>query len=216
MAHLERQKMPGGDMATKFPARMLASILKDEDLIQNYESYFKYGGMEIKNIYRQIESGINVGETTSTGRVLDSMAVALEICSERTYEGECSMKLESCAYYSKNDLEIEYSIKNNQINTTEILREVVNLYQKGINKADIARAGQNAVANGLAELALKSADKLNLDYIGATGGVFYNEAITDTVKNHVENAGYKFIQHKNTCAGDGSVSLGQAIISKNR
>ena len=216
MAHLERQKMPGGDMATKFPARMLASILKDEDLIQNYESYFKYGDMEIRNIYKQIESGINVGETTSTGRVLDSMAVALEICSERTYEGECSMKLESCAYYSKNDLEIEYSIEKNQLNTTEILRDVVNLYQKGVNKADVANAGQNAVANGLAELAVKSADKLKLDNIGATGGVFYNESITNTVKNHVENAGYTFIQHKNTCAGDGSVSLGQAIIGKSR
>ena len=214
MAHLEPQLMPGGDVATRYPARMLASILKDDDLIGNYTNYFKYGEIEIKNIKKQIDTGINVGITTSTGRVLDSMAVALEVCHERTYEGECSMKLESAAYYATKELEIPVIIENDQLNTTEILREVVRLYQKGEKKADVASAGQIAVATGLSELALKSADKKNIQDIGATGGVFYNEAITDCVKNYVENNGYNFIQHLNTCAGDGSVSLGQSIVGK--
>ncbi|WP_406533782.1 carbamoyltransferase HypF [Methanobrevibacter sp.] len=214
LGHLEPQLMPGGDVATKYPARMLASILKDENLIKNYSSYFKYGDMEIKNIFKQIDAGINVGITTSTGRVLDSMAVALEICHERTYEGECSMKLESAAYYSTNDLEIPAIIEGNMLNTTEILREVVRLYQNGEKKADVAAAGQRAVANGLSKLAVKASENKNIENIGATGGVFYNEAITNTVKNHVESNGFNFIQHKNTCAGDGSVSLGQAIIAK--
>ena len=216
LGHLQPQLMPGGDVATKYPARMLASILDDENLIKNYSDYFKYGEIEIKNIFKQIEAGINVGKTTSTGRVLDSMAVALEICHERTYEGECSMKLESAAYYSTKKLEIPLIIENNQLNTTEILREVVRLYQSGEKKADVAAAGQFAVASGLSELAVKSAEKKNISEIGATGGVFYNEAITDAIKNHIENNGFNFIQHKNTCAGDGSVSLGQVIVAKKK
>ena len=216
MAHLEPQLMPGGDVATKYPARMLASILKDEKLIKNYSDYFKYGETEIKNIFKQIDAGINVGITTSTGRILDSMAVALEICHERTYEGECSMKLESAAYYSTKDLEIPIIIEDNILNTTEILREVVKLYQNGEKKADIAAAGQNSVARGLSELAIESAKRKNIKNIGATGGVFYNEAITNTVKKCIENRGFNFIQHKNTCAGDGSVSLGQAITAKKK
>ena len=214
MSHLQTQLMPGGDMATKYPARMLASILNDEMLIKSYSKYCKYGDMEIKNIFKQLKSGINVGKTSSTGRVLDSMAVAVEVAHERTYEGECSMKLESCAYYSTKDLEIPFIIENNTLNTTEILKEVVKLYQNGEKKADVACAGQNAVAAGLAELAIRAADKKGIQEIGATGGVFYNEAITNTVKNYVKNEGYAFIQHTNTCAGDGSVSLGQAIIAK--
>ena len=214
MAHLQPQLMPGGDMATRYPARMLASILDDDELTKNYANYFKYGEMEIRNIKKQIDAGINVGISTSTGRVLDSMAVALEICHERTYEGECSMKLESAAYYATNDLEIPVIIEDNQLNTTEILREVVRLYQGGEKKADVAAAGQAAVASGLSELAIRSADKRKISDIGATGGVFYNEAITQTVKNHVEGNGYNFIQHLNTCAGDGSVSLGQSIVAK--
>lgn len=214
LGHLEQQLMPGGDVATKYPIRMLLSILKDEELIKNYINYFKYGEMEIKNIYKQIDAGINVGKTTSTGRVLDSVSVALEICSERTYEGEASMKLESAAYYSTNELELPMIIENDVLNTTEILREVVNLYSKGYKKSDIANAAQKTVSNGLSELAIRAADKKGLDSIGATGGVFYNEAITDSVKNYIESRDYTFLQHKNTCCGDGSVSLGQAIVAK--
>ncbi|WP_432645442.1 carbamoyltransferase HypF [Methanobrevibacter sp.] len=214
LGHLQPQLMPGGDVATKYPARMLASILNDEELIKNYSDYFKYGEIEIKNIFKQINARINVGKTTSTGRILDSMAVALEICNERTYEGECSMKLESAAYYATKNIEIPIIIENNILNTTEILKEVVRLYQNGEKKANVAAAGQNAVARGLSELAINAANKKNINKIGATGGVFYNEAITNTVKNYIENNGFNFIQHKNTCAGDGSVSLGQAIIAK--
>ena len=214
MGHLEKQLMPGGDVATKYPARMLLSILKDEELIKNYVKYFKYGEREIENIQKQIDANINVGITTSTGRILDSAAVALEICHERTYEGECSMKLESAAYYSTKKLEIPHIIEKNELNTTEILRECVKLYRSGEKKSDIASAVQRAVATGLSELAVRSADKKGVENIAATGGVFYNEAISGCVKKYIEKRDYNFLQHINTCAGDGSVSLGQAIIGK--
>lgn len=216
MGHLERQKMPGGDLATKYPIRMLLSILKDEELIKNYLKYFKYGEIEIKNIFKQIDAGINVGITTSTGRVLDSISAALEICNERTYEGEASMKLESAAYYSTDELELPLIIEKNTLNTTELVKEVVNLYLKGYKKANIANSAQKTIANGLSELAINAADKKGITDIGATGGVFYNEAITDSVKNYIESNEYNFIQHRNTCCGDGSVSLGQAIVAKTR
>ena len=216
MAHLERQKMPGGDLATKYPIRMLLSILNNEKLIKNYIKYFKYGEIEIKNIFKQLEAEINVGVTTSTGRVLDSISAALEICNERTYEGEASMKLESAAYYSTTELELPLIIEKNELKTTEILEEVVKLYLKGYKKSDIANAAQKIISNGLSELAIQSADKKGIRTIGATGGVFYNESITNNVKNYIESNEYNFIQHKNTCCGDGSVSLGQSIVAKTR
>ena len=216
MAHLERQKMPGGDLATKYPIRMLLSILNNEKLIKNYIKYFKYGEIEIKNIFKQLDAEINVGVTTSTGRVLDSISAALEICNERTYEGEASMKLESAAYYSTTELELPLIIEKNELKTTEILEEVVKLYLKGYKKSDIANSAQKIISNGLSELAIQSADKKGIRTIGATGGVFYNESITNNVKNYIESNEYNFIQHKNTCCGDGSVSLGQSIVAKTR
>lgn len=222
MASLEVQKMPGGDQATKYPARMLASILSNEysndeleDILKsNYNHFFKYGDIEIDNVIKQLNSNLNVGLSTSTGRVLDSISVALNICGERTYEGECSMKLESVAYGARGDIEIPFEIKNNKLNTSKILKEVIELKEKGENIKEIANAAQNAISNGLSELAIRSADKKGVNQIGATGGVFYNEAITLACKNYITSRGFEFIQHKNTCAGDGSVSLGQAIVAK--
>ena len=127
--------------------------------IKNYADQFKYGETEIKNIFKQLDKGINVGVTTSTGRVLDSVSAALEICNERTYEGEASMKLESAAFYSTTELELPLIIEKNELKTTEILEEAVNLYLKGHKKADIANAAQKTIATGLSELAIQSADK---------------------------------------------------------
>lgn len=222
MASLEVQKMPGGDQATKYPARMLASILSKEygndelkDILKtNYSHFFKYGDIEIDNVLKQLNSNLNVGLSTSTGRVLDSVAVALNICGERTYEGECSMKLESQAYGAKGEIEIPFEIKNNKLNTSKILKEVVELKNNGCEIREIANGAQVAISEGLSELAVRSADKKGVNKIGATGGVFYNEAITLACKNYIMSNGFEFIDHKNTCAGDGSVSLGQAIISK--
>ena len=122
-ASLMPQKMPGGDLCTKYPVRMLASILSNpnseyekekysedylkELLNENYLDSFQHGAIEIKSLFRQMETNLNVGINTSTGRVLDSVSTALHICDKRSYEGEASMKLESYAYEYKEEDTLE-------------------------------------------------------------------------------------------------------------
>ena len=239
-ASLMPQKMPGGDLCTKFPVRMLASILANpnseyesekfseeyiKELLNNdYIDSFQHGAIEIKSLFRQLETNLNVGINTSTGRVLDSVSTALHICDKRSYEGEASMKLESYAYEHKGNDNLEdfpiiikeYEDENgrrNVLDTTAILRYVVDKIEDGEDLHKIAVAGQKAVSIGLAKLAVESAREKGIKTIGATGGVFYNEAITAHIKNYIENEGFRFIQHINSCPGDGSVSLGQAIIA---
>jgi hydrogenase maturation protein HypF len=182
-----------------------------------YVPYFKYGTKEIDLILKQLERGFNIQKTTSTGRVLDAISAALGICGERTYEGECAMKLESVAYRGEDTVDIPVEIKNMDgtdiLDTSKMLMSVLEAKKAGKSIQDIACSAQNAVAVGLAQLGIKAADKTGVNVIGATGGVFYNEAISKTTKDVVTESGYEFIQHKNTCAGDGSVSLGQAAIA---
>ena len=242
-ASLMPQKMPGGDLCTKFPVRMLAAILANpnsdyesekytEDYIKellnkDYINSFQHGAIEIKSLFRQMETNLNVGINTSTGRILDSVSTALHICDKRTYEGEASMKLESYAYDYKGkdaledfpiiikdyEYEEDGELKTRKIlDTTAILRYIVDKIEEGENLNKIAVAGQKAVSVGLAKLAIESAKERGIKTIGATGGVFYNEAITSYIKNGVEEEGFEFIQHINSCPGDGSVSLGQAIV----
>ena len=239
MASLMPQKMPGGDLCTKYPARMLAAILSNpnsdyerdkygEENVQelmerNYLDAFPHGKMEIASLFKQIERNLNVGINTSTGRCLDSIAAALNICSEHSYEGEAPMKLESAAfnYLKMNDLDkindYPIIIKDHDdrrvLDTTAILRYVIDKLEEGEDIGRIAAAGQEAVSIGLAKLAIEAAENCGIDTVGVSGGTFYNEAITAHIKDCIENAGLKFIQHTNSCPGDGSVSLGQAIVA---
>lgn len=233
---LRNQKMPGGDISTKYPVRILASILSNvmsieelkKLLKEDYVSQFPHRESEIDLLITQLNKNFNTTLTSSTGRVLDSIASALEICSERTYEGESAMKLESVAYKGTETFKIDtpliketYNTPNGKsmkipvLDTSFILSEVISKIHSGEKTANIALYGQTAVATGLAKLSVNAANEKGVDIIGGTGGVFYNESISKIIKDYVEKEGFEFIQHKNSCASDGSVALGQStIISK--
>ncbi len=219
------QKMVSGDLTTRYPIRMVMSMLYDHfdydellDLMKReYLSYFKYGLKEVDLVAHQLSNNFNITQTSSTGRVLDAISAVLQICGERTYEGECAMKLESAAYSGHEIVNIPIKIKKMNgldiLDTSKILSSVLNEKLSGERINDIALAGQKAVSAGLAELAIIAADKTGINVIGGSGGVFYNEAISTSIKEIVESAGCNFIQHKNSCAGDGSVSMGQAAVA---
>ena len=226
LASLMPQNLAGGDLTTKYPARMVMSMLYGhmniEELLKlmktDYSKFFKHGDREIELVAKQLQQGFNTSITTSTGRVLDAISAALGICGKRTYEGECAMKLESSAYNWHNKLEIPFEIEKNLngmefLNTSQILISVLEMKHQGEKIGDIAHAAQESVARGLAEMAVNAAEKTGTKVIGGSGGVFYNEAISIAVRDAVESAGYTFVQHKNSCAGDGSVSIGQAAVA---
>ena len=58
---------------------------------------FPQGRQEFSAVMKQLEKGVNIFQSSSTGRVLDAAAAMLGICGIRTYEGEPAMKLESAA-----------------------------------------------------------------------------------------------------------------------
>jgi hydrogenase maturation protein HypF len=225
LGNLMPQNMPGGDLTTRYPVRMLMAMVQpyyDKDeliyLMKNeYLDYFPSGVQEVELVYRQLERGFNITKTTSTGRVLDAMAAALHICGERTYEGECAMKLESSAYHGEDVMELPLKITKSDgrdiLDTSQILLSVLDKKLEDESVHNLAFSAQQTISRGLAELAIRAADRTGVELIGGSGGVFYNEAISMTIKKVVEDAGYRFLQHRDSCAGDGSVSLGQAAVA---
>ncbi len=219
------QPMPGGDLSTKYPIRMALGILYDKmeteelrDLMKkNYADYFKYGEKEVDMTIKQLENNFNTTQSSSMGRVLDSISVLLGISKNRGYEGECAMKLESAAKKGSDiiSLPADHKVVNNRavIDTGELLLDVLDLLDSGIPKEDIACAAQRVLAEGLSDLAIVAADVHEVDYIGVTGGVFYNDFITKVVRENVLLEGYELIQHNTTCSGDGSVSMGQCAVA---
>ena len=108
VAHLEVVPMPGGDLAATFPERMLYGILPGSESSDILASR-GWTDIELGVLEAQLEKGLNVALTSSTGRVLDAVSALLGICREKTYDGEPAMKLESAAVSGRSyDWDISY------------------------------------------------------------------------------------------------------------
>ena len=212
--HLEPQPMIGGDLATKYPLRMVAGILRDQpgiaDWLGKRKEYFRHHEEEISMVLKQMRSPQAM--TTSCGRVLDAVSAVLGLCHERTYEGEPAMKLESAALGGEDVLKLETRLSGEVIETTSMVREIfARVGRLGVR--DLAYSAQSYVARSLGESAVAAARELGVKSIGFTGGVACNECITHTLRGTVEREGLRFLVHRSIPPGDGGLSFGQAVVA---
>jgi hydrogenase maturation protein HypF len=214
VAHLEKQPLIGGDQATRYPLRIAAGILSKKtdvrEWLQQNAQHFPHGEEEVQVLLHQIQRKSSLIKTTSCGRVLDAVSAILGICYERTYEGEPSMKLESAAMKGNSVLKLKPIIKNNTLDTTQLLLEIFENLRKH-SKADLAYLAHAYLAKGLAELAIEKAAENSVRTVGFSGGVACNEIFTLTMRRIVETAGLRFLVHEAVPAGDGGLSFGQAV-----
>jgi len=212
LAHLEKQPLIGGDLATRFPLRVAVGILHKqvdiEDWLLKNQQHFPHGERETRIVLHQL--GRDSIETTSCGRVLDAVAAVLGVCYERTYEGEPAMKLESIALKGREVLKLEPVIRGNALDTTQMLVEVFENRER-YSKADLAYSAHAYLAKGLSALAIEKGLENNVRNIGFSGGVACNEILALTMRRIVEDHGLKFLVHEVIPPGDGGLALGQAF-----
>ena len=212
--HLEQVLMPGGDLATKFPERMLYGILPDAET-RSLLSERGWDDTSLRVLEQQTEKRFNCPATTSTGRVLDAAAALLGVCRERTYDGEPSMVLEAyAARGTPQPLEVRIVSGRNGADvllTSEILREGRAMIKRGVSVPDTAATMQTALAKGIAELALRSAERTGISTAALSGGVAINRSIRETILAKLADAGVRCLTNPRYPFGDGCISCGQVI-----
>ena len=83
--------------------------------------------------------------------------------------------------------------------------------RKNFSAFDLACSAQTYLARGLAQMALAEAERLDIDVIGLSGGVAYNQHIVHTIRNVVVEQNHRFLVHHQIPPGDGGLSFGQVI-----
>jgi hydrogenase maturation protein HypF len=217
LAHLEAQPLIGGDLASRYPIRLAAGMLKKKGkiiekwLIQNSQ-HLPYGEKEAKLIIDQLNSGIGIISTSSCGRVLDAISAILGICYKRTYEGEPAMKLESTALEGNDVLNIRPRIEDDILDTSDLLETIFDNIGR-VSASDLAYSAHAYLAGGLAELAIQAANAKNVKNIGFSGGAACNQILSKLLRKNVEKTGLRFFVHEAIPAGDGGVSFGQTVVA---
>lgn len=216
-AHLMPVLMPGGDLATRFPERMLYGILPDDETTTLLQER-GWAGSDLRILEQQVAKQFNSIRSSSTGRILDAAAALLGICREKTYDGEPAMRLESVAWGvppDEWDLRFSHMDGCRILDTPALLRTARTAYLRNRDEpheiARIASSVQYNLARGVALLAADAADETGVSTVVLSGGVAYNEAIRTAIHDITTSRNLNLVTSPGYPLGDGCISFGQCV-----
>ena len=221
---LEQTAYAGGDLSAKYAVRPFVGLLGKElstrEMLDIVEGSLIAPGISttdesLSMLVEATKRKVNVVQSSSAGRYLDAVAIALGICSENTYNGECPMKLESVARKTKTRLEPRFNTNNRGtfLDIVESLKQLLEFRNDGRKPAELAYAAQWYLGESLAKIACDTAHNEELDYVGFSGGVALNRIVTKAIINHITNEHLTPLIHRNIPPGDGGISSGQAVVA---
>ncbi len=238
VGHIENFELIGGDLATRYPLRVLFSILRKtkhyETLADLYSRYLRKGE-SFQILEKQLENDIGVVKSSSAGRYMDAISAMLKLCFHRTYEGEPAMKLESVAkkceidakpqvkraeetsifsHVYKND---DFTVRKSDVHVLEISGFVGNLFERLLeSESDVSKIAYQAIvylADGLTEIASKVAKKYDMPVV-LSGGVMVNRYFVERAIKNLKNKNIDVILNELVAPGDNGISLGQAYLAR--
>jgi hydrogenase maturation protein HypF len=224
---LKVQEYTGGDLSAIYAARSLIGIIgnsmEEKNLLQVLGSSrvapdTKVSEKVLDVLLRAGKQNVNMIRSSGAGRFLDAVALALGVCSENTYDGECPMKLE--AFARRTDIRIDSEfIKSDYglvLNTTHSIEEILALRNKGASRAELAYAAQWHLGESLAKIACDVAIDEDILHVGFSGGVALNRIITSSIEHQIKEYRLVPVFHSMVPPGDGGISVGQVATTAAR
>ncbi len=224
VGRLERIKLLGGDLSVNYPLRTLFSIIysaeKDWELLERYRAYLRKNET-FELLERQYKGDINVAHASSAGRYMDAISAMIEICFERTYEGEPAMKVEGVARKGNQiyepEIENSYELRTFSFDGKEkskgevmvikfshIFSDSLKRYLRGEDRGIIAWRLIDYLASSFAEIVKNYTLPVVL-----SGGVAFNTHFSESLSRRIS-----FHTNELVSAGDNGISLGQLYALK--
>jgi hydrogenase maturation protein HypF len=223
-AHLEYVPLPGGAAAIHEPWRTAVSYLskhygKD---IGNLDLPFlkAIDARRLSVVQQMIDREIHSPRTSSCGRLFDAVAALIGLRSIVNYEAQAAIELEMAAHDSNDLLTYPFDLTVDgphwQIGTKPLFRALLRDLQHNEPIAAMSRRFHNGLAQVLVSLAERIRDKTRLDRVCLSGGCFQNLLLFDLLLNGLREKSFDVYFHSEVPAGDGGISLGQALIAAHR
>lgn len=220
LAHLQYMPLPGGDLTARKPYRMglvyLYSALGDSGL-DTIDNLLPDLNREEKNlILRKLKNDSNQLMTSSCGRLFDAVSAVLGVRSINKYEGQAAMELESCVDIHEKG-HYGYSLhKEQDLWLMDILPMWGELLTDLRHKKPVGSMAQKfhlTLVEMFSAMLLKLRDETGLNQVVLSGGVFHNQVLLVRLTRLLTEQGFSVYNHHQVPAGDGGISLGQAIIA---
>lgn len=197
---------PGGDIATREPWRMAASVLQLLNLNHHIVKRFPEQS-HAPHLAHLLKTNMPMPLTSSCGRLFDAASALLGINHISSYEGQAALQLESLV----TELEVlpnGWYVEDGQFNLLPTLHHLLD-----VNPSLGANVFHGTLIAGLTVWLAETAISISTNIIVLSGGCFLNKVLTEGLTNGLTQRGFKVYLPNRLPPNDGGLSLGQAWIA---
>jgi hydrogenase maturation protein HypF len=223
-AHLKYFPLPGGAAAIHEPWRIALGLLHrnfGKELPSGELALFPEIEPRKQNVVLQmIEHEMNSPRTSSCGRLFDAVAALIGIRSTVNYEAQAAIELEMAAHDSTDDGIYPFDVSQQgstwEIGTRALFEMILQDMCAQVQQSDISRRFHNGLAAVFAEVAEHVRSSSGLNRVCLSGGCFQNVLLFESLHGLLRQRGFEVYFHTEVPAGDGGLSLGQALVASHR
>jgi hydrogenase maturation protein HypF len=224
IAHLAYVPLPGGEAAIREPWRMaiayLAHHFGKEFLDWPVPLLDEINRSSLNLLLQMMERGLNSPLTSSCGRLFDAVAALLGVRSQVNYEAQAAIELEMAALESNDKVAYPMGLVPEGAGWTIDTRPLFDALLADLDRKLPASVMSRRFHNGLVEIFARLArlirDRSALRQVCLTGGTFQNVLLLDGLRDTLRAEGFEVFTHAEVPAGDGGLSLGQAMVAAQR
>jgi len=223
-AHFEYIPLPGGAAAIHEPWRVALSYLVKhyvKDLSSLDLPFLRDIDERRRHVIQQmIDRQVHSPRTSSCGRLFDAVAALTGIRSTVNYEAQAAIELEMAAHNSTAEGAYPFDLIPDethwQIGTLSLFQSILLDLRRQESVADISRRFHAGLAVMFLELAEKIREQTKLNRVCLSGGCFQNVLLFRLLLDGLRAKSFEVYFHSEVPAGDGGISLGQALIAAHR
>jgi len=202
--HLPTFGLVGGDRAIRHPWRIAQGLAHSWGLdISATPAASGAPADERRLVASQLDSGLGVVATSSSGRLFDAAAAMLGLCLEATYEAHAAMTLERAAARATT------AVRPDRFDAPQAVFEDL-LAHPERSAAERAWRFHVGLASVFASEVARCARDAGTTTVGLTGGVAVNRIFSTALVSRLEADGFTVLTHRVVPPTDGGLSLGQA------
>ncbi len=220
VAHLRPFRLPGGDAAIREPRRVALALLWILDGTAALEQHDlppvrAWRPVELQVLCRMLQQGIHAPWTTSAGRLFDALAAFIGLQQQVSFEGQAAMALEWIADPTVSEaypLELHGVTPPLILDWQPLVAALLADLRRGVAPSRIAACCHNGLVRGI----LAVARAVGEQRVALTGGCFQNRLLLERTAQHLREAGFEVLFHRQVPPNDGGISLGQVAVAAAR
>jgi hydrogenase maturation protein HypF len=212
--HLAYVPQPGGDMATRTPAKMALAHLWSANLPwMDAIAPCQHLTEEEKNVLRrQLEQSINTPLTSSMGRFFDAASALIGVRQTINYEAQAAIELEAICTPDEQGT-YPFSIHDDILDPAPLWSAMLQDVQMGLYKERMAAKFHHAITDMVVEISKTIRQERAINTVVLSGGVWQNKVLLTHSVACLEKAGFTVLWHQHIPTNDGGVALGQIMIA---